>query len=151
MEGEDFDGDKKGTSTVDRAYLLDCTESARHMRLWPRFTDQYGLRTARHGALHATGSYCSNGVPSVFSFKGVYKALIGTSCSVSDKTQRIQGIDRRVPTRRDASYATLDISIFVDWETYHARAGKCIPAETNTISVLDLTPLVLDRVIVHCD
>lgn len=29
--------------------------------------------------------------------------------------------------------------------TYHARAGKRVPAEAEAISVLDLAPLVLER------
>lgn len=35
--------------------------------------------------------------------------------------------------------------------TYHARARKRIPAETQSISLLDLIPLVLERFVVHLD
>jgi hypothetical protein len=57
-----------------------------------------------------------------------------------------------IPTRREASchdvrycicfHKILDIA-------YHARAWKGVPAETNAISILYLTPLVLDRLVIH--
>jgi hypothetical protein len=35
--------------------------------------------------------------------------------------------------------------------TYHPRARKGVPAETNAISLLDLVPLVLERFVVHLE
>lgn len=40
--------------------------------------DQKGLRTDRQGCLQVTGSNCRRGV-SDFSFKGVYRAPMGTT------------------------------------------------------------------------
>jgi hypothetical protein len=83
-------------------------------------TYQYGLSTPLHGARHTTGSYCSNGV-SVFSFKGVYRAPMGTtrreaSCSsgqrlvirtlLAGRTMRELGNVfqlRRIPSRSSTS------------------------------------------------
>lgn len=46
-----------------------------------------GFSTALHGALHATGSYWSNGV-SGFSFSGVYNEPIGTTSREASLTVR---------------------------------------------------------------
>jgi hypothetical protein len=89
---------------------------------------QKGLRTALQGALHATGAYWSSGV-SVFSFKGVYRAPMGT-------------------TRREASCRSHQHSVhssaILEPSTHHARAGKSIPAQADAITILDLAPLFLE-------
>lgn len=33
-------------------------------------------------------------------------------------------------------------------ETYHARAGECVPTETDTIAILNIAPLLLERLVV---
>lgn len=35
--------------------------------------------------------------------------------------------------------------------TNHARAWKGIPAESDTITILDIAPLVLQRLVIHLD
>jgi hypothetical protein len=35
--------------------------------------------------------------------------------------------------------------VTIDCLPYHARAGERVPAKTDAISVLDVTPLVLER------
>ena len=57
-------------------------------------TNQYGLRTARHGALHATGSYCTR--LSGFSLSGVYRTPIGTTRR--DASRRDEGITFQLHT-----------------------------------------------------
>ena len=40
-----------------------------------------------------------------------------------------------------------------DHETgsFHPRAGKHVPAQANAVPVLDLAPLLLKSLVVHCD
>ena len=60
-------------------------------------TDQYGLRIARHGGLHATGSYKTGGRSSLC-FKGEYKAAIGTTVLVASMRDDAQIFhERRTP------------------------------------------------------
>ena len=35
------------------------------------------------------------------------------------------------------------------FETYHARAREGVPAEPNAIPILDVAPLVFERLILH--
>jgi hypothetical protein len=79
------------------------------------------------GGRQPTGWYCSSGV-SVFSFKGVYRAPMGT-------------------TRRDASCSSGQRCVLSTpaGGPYHARAGERVPAEADAIAVLDVAPLVLER------
>jgi hypothetical protein len=35
------------------------------------------------------------------------------------------------------------------YHSYHARARKCVPAKPDAITVLDLTPLVFQRLVIH--
>jgi hypothetical protein len=88
-------------------------------------TYQNGLSTPLQGALQTTGSYWSSGV-SVFSFRGVYRAPMGT-------------------TRREASCSSGQRSVTsaLAGVSYHARAGKRVPTEADAISVLDIAPLIL--------
>lgn len=67
-----------------------------------------------------------------FSFKGVYNAPIGT-------------------TRREASCGALSGLLPGEGKqgTDHARAGKRIPTESESIVILDLTPLIFEGVVVH--
>ena len=89
-----------------------------------------GLSTARHGALHVTGSYCNKGV-SGFSFKGVYRAPMGT-------------------TRREASLKDISKVGNEEWDQlHHAGAWKCVPTKPNAVAILDLTPLVFQSFVVH--
>ena len=51
-------------------------------------------------------------------------------------------------TRREASYILnqyLESVVTIGCPSYHARAGERVPTETDTISVLDIAPLVLER------
>lgn len=60
-------------------------------------TNQYGLRIARQGGLHATGSY-STGGRSSRSFRGVYRAEIGTTVLVASMREDGQTFqDNRTP------------------------------------------------------
>ena len=89
-----------------------------------------GLSTARHGALHVTGSYCNKGV-SGFSFKGVNRAPMGT-------------------TRREASLRNISkVNKEREDELHHAGAWKRVPTKPNAIAILDLAPLVFQSFVVH--
>lgn len=33
--------------------------------------------------------------------------------------------------------------------TYHAGAGENVPTQSNTIAILDLAPLLLERLVIH--
>jgi hypothetical protein len=51
-------------------------------------------------------------------------------------------------TRREASCIAnqyLDSIVSANCLAYHARAGEGVPAETDAISVLNVAPLVLER------
>ena len=90
-----------------------------------------GFRTARQGGLQVTGSYRSSGV-SGFSFKGVYRAPMGT-------------------TSREASWNKINHtgpSIRTE-ANYHSSAWNTIPAESNAITVFHLAPLVFESIIIH--
>jgi hypothetical protein len=53
-------------------------------------------------------------------------------------------------TSLEASYkASIRSSVLRCHLTHHACAGKDIPAESNTIAIFDLIPLVLQRLEVH--
>jgi hypothetical protein len=65
-----------------------------------RTTYQYGLRIARQGGLHATGSYKTGGRSSRI-FRGVYRAAMGTTVLVA--SMRDEGHtfhERRTPVFR---------------------------------------------------
>lgn len=67
-------------------------------------TWQKGFRTARHGALQVTGSYWRRGVPSCFSFKGVYRAPIGTTRRLASMREDGKVFhDSRTPSRSSIS------------------------------------------------
>lgn len=34
---------------------------------------------------------------------------------------------------------------------YHAGAGKSVPTESDTIAILDIAPLILERLVIHCE
>ena len=79
-------------------------------------TYQKGFRTARQGALQETGSYWSSGV-SVFSFKGVYRAPMGT-------------------TSLEASYAAVRESFTSEMTAVAGQGGiPCAKRETCSNSV----------------
>lgn len=60
-------------------------------------TCQYGLRTARHGGLHVTGSYKTAGRSSR-AFKGVYNVAMGTTVLVASTREDGQTFhERRTP------------------------------------------------------
>lgn len=70
-----------------------------------------------------------------FSLRGVYKAPMGT-------------------TRREASYrySACEAPLISGSATDHAGAWEDIPTESQTIAVLDFTPLLLERLDIHiCD
>lgn len=63
--------DRRGRSISAHEYQQSCENQRDHTKQGLlRSTYAKGLRTALQGALHVTGSYCSNGV-SGFSFSGV--------------------------------------------------------------------------------
>ena len=43
------------------------------------------------------------------------------------------------------------VSLRGTWNTlsYHARAGKGIPAESDAIPILDVAPLIFERLVLH--
>lgn len=96
---------------------------------------QKGFRTERQGCLQVTGSNCNRGVSS-FSLSGVYRAPMGT-------------------TSLDASYAGISHEAAeapYNWgKADHAGAGEDVPAQTDAIAVLDLTPLLFQRLVIHDD
>lgn len=125
-----YETNKKGISKVERGCRRSCNRQLPFFCVYRIVSYANGLSTARHGSLHVTGSYRSNGV-SGFSFKGVYRAPMGT-------------------TSREASLTDVSSSQpWIQWCKYHARAWESIPAESDAIAVLHLTPLVLQSVVVH--
>jgi hypothetical protein len=79
-----------GKSIVGPEYQRSYLTGQNERGIWEGQIYAYGFKTALHGCLQVTGSYCRRGV-SGFSFKGVYRAPIGT-------------------TSREASYIVVSLS-----------------------------------------
>ena len=103
-----------------------------------RDTNQYGLSTARHGALHATGSYCTR--LSAFSLSGVYRTPMGTTRR--DASSRDEGMTFQLDTRAPGE-ALACRSV---WST--ARVAGYEP-HPDTIIVLYGGPLLLQLFELH--
>lgn len=92
-------------------------------------TNQKGLRTALQGALHETGSYCSNGV-SGFSLRGVYRAPMGTA--------KCQNLAKQDGLRTHQRVSTLPINTL---ERLGAMTrGRHTMRELGKVFQLSLTP-----------
>lgn len=94
-------------------------------------THQYGFKIARQGGLQATGSYSTGGRSSL-TFKGVYKAEIGTTvlvASIRDDGQTFH--DNLTPI--DAVLAVISSK----------PRAVCVPSRSSTsskFSIVDMQP-----------
>lgn len=131
-EGEDFETSRRGRSKDGLWHPLGYFVSASALLIEKWKDYQKGFNTDLHGGLQITGSNCKTGVSGI-SFRGVYKAPIGT-------------------TKREASYkSSVKLLRGIVASTDHSRTREDIPTESKTISIFNLTPLLLQSLNVHFD
>jgi hypothetical protein len=128
--------DPEACSHIDLATLL----SASGVILTPRTTHQNGLRTARHGCLHETGSYCNSGMSSL-PFNGVYSAPIGTNqVSMFD-----MNTNQAIPTNKPRCFLdTVSIP-----PMYQSTEGRHTMRELGKVFQLRRMPS-LSSISLHC-